>query len=108
MNKKEYEEIQKTLTEVNAALARNDLTEIQRRNFQKNQAELTGLLFSVWLPFSNVRRAIMLFLFLLGLRAFFSHDNSFYFYWLAVTLFSPRIIGTSMYMVGRFKAGFKK
>jgi hypothetical protein len=108
MNKIEYEEIKKTLAEVHATLARTDLTVKERQDFEHHAAALSGQLMSVWLPFSNVRRAIMLLLFLLGLRAFINYDGTCYFYWLLITLFSPRCVGEAMYRFGKIKGSFKK
>ena len=107
MNKSDYGEIKNTLAEVNAALASNDLTEELRKDFEQNQAALTGTLMSIWLPISNVRRAIMLVLFLIGLRAFVNHNDIYIVYWIVVVLFSPRIVGTLMYYIGRFKSGWR-
>lgn len=107
MNKQEYEEIQRTLAEVNIALARNDLTAKERQDFQHHASALSGQLMSLWIPFSKVRRAIMLLLFLLGLRAFINYDASCYFFWILITLFSPRIVGETIYRIGRIKGYFK-
>ncbi len=73
MNKEEYADLQKTLAEVNAALADENLSAELRAQLQASAAALSGQLLSVWLPMSNIRRVIMLMLFLLGLRAF---DNN--------------------------------
>ena len=108
MNKQDYEEIQKTLAEVNSALARTDLTAKERRDFEHHAAALSGQLLSVWLPMSNVRRAIMLILLLLGLRAFFNHDDTYIWYWIAIVFFSPKAVGLLTYGFGRFMGGFKK
>jgi len=108
MNKQKYEEVKRTLAEVTAALARNDLTEKERRDFEKHSAALSGQLLSVWLPMSNVRRAIMLILLLLGLRAFFNYDDTYIWYWIGIVFFSPKAVGLLTYGFGRFMGGFKK
>ena len=107
MNKLEYEEVKKTLAEVHATLARKDITEKERQDFEHHAAALSGQLMSVWIPFSNSRRAIMLLLFLLGLRAFFNYDGTCYFYWIVITLFSPRLVGEVMFRYGKIKGYFK-
>jgi hypothetical protein len=48
MNKKEYEELQKTLTEVNATLADETLTADLRLQLENSAAALSGQLLSVW------------------------------------------------------------
>ena len=96
MTKNEYAELQKTLTEVNAALADKNLT-----------AALSGQLMSIWLPISDIRRAIMLVLFLVGLRAFVNNNDIYIIYWIVTALFSPRIVGEVTYYFGRLMGSFK-
>jgi hypothetical protein len=102
MNKSEYEDVKNTLAEVNAELARNDLTDEQRKTLELHAAALAGVLLSIWLPMSNVRRAIMLVLFLIGLRAFVNHNDIYIVYWLLITSFSPRIMGELAASFGKF------
>jgi hypothetical protein len=64
MDKHKYEEIKQRLKKVNDALARNDLTMKQRKDFEENGSALSGALVSVWLLMSNLRHAIMLILLL--------------------------------------------
>ena len=108
MNKKEYEELKKTLAKVKVELARNDLTEKERLAFEHHQAALSGKLMSVWLPISNFRRAIMLIFLLLGLRAFINYDDAYIWYWIAIVFFSPKAIGILTYSFGRIMGRFKK
>lgn len=107
MNKKEYEELQKTLKEVNATLADETLTADLRLQLENSAAALSGQLLSVWFPMSNIRRAIMLALFLLGLRAFVNNNEIYMVYWIFTLLLSPRIVGSVAYGLGRFMSGFK-
>lgn len=103
MTKDEYAELQKTLAEVNAALADETLTADLRERLQISAAALSGQLLSIWLPMSNTRRAIMFVLFLLGLRAFVNNNDIYIIYFIATALFSPRIVGTVTYYIGRLK-----
>ncbi len=107
MTKKEYEELQKTLVEVNAALADENLSAELRVQLQSSAAALSGQLLSVWLPMSDIRRAIMLILFLLGLRAFANNNDMYIIFWIATASFSPRIVGETTYYFGRLMGGFK-
>lgn len=100
MNKNEQHELEKTLKDIAEALKRDDLTDEQREEFSKLQASLTGRLLSSWLPSCNVRRVIMLCLFLIGLRAFINYNNIFILYWLPIALFSPRIVGNLAFFMG--------
>ncbi len=107
MTKNEYAELQKTLTEVNAALADKNLTAELRTQLQESAAALSGQLMSIWLPISDIRRAIMLVLFLVGLRAFVNNNDIYIIYWIVTALFSPRIVGEVTYYFGRLMGSFK-
>lgn len=107
MTKNEYIELQKTLTEVNAALADKSLSPEIRTQLQESASALSGQLMSIWLPMSDGRRALMAVLFLVGLRAFVNNNEIYILYWIATALFSPRIVGETMYYFGRFMGSFK-
>jgi hypothetical protein len=107
MNKNEYAELQKTLAEVNAALSDEDLSDELRAQLEASAAALSGQILSIWLPMSDTRRAIMLVLFLIGLRAFANNNEIYVVYWIATALFSPRIVGEAAYYFGRLTRGFK-
>lgn len=103
MTKNEYSELQKTLAEVNVALADKTLSGELRAELQDLAAALSGQLCSLWLPMSNIRRVIMLVLFLLGLKAFGDNNDFYFVYWIATAFLSPRIVGEASYYFGRLK-----
>ena len=63
---------------------------------------------STWLPSSNARRAVMLVLFLIGIRACTNHNGVYVIYWGLVAVLSPRIMGTVKYLFERLGGLFKK
>ena len=107
MTKNEYTELQKTLSDVNAALADKNISPELKTQLQESAAALSGQLMSIWLPMSDLKRVFMVVLFLVGLRAFVNNSDIYIFYWIATALFSPRIVGESTYYFGRLIGSFK-
>ncbi len=106
MTRNEYEELQKTVAELEVVLASNDLEKHKREELTLLHARMCGALVSMWLPFSNIRRAIMFILFLIGLRAFMNHNNIFFLYWFIASLYSPRVMGALSFNFGRLMNKF--
>lgn len=102
MNKLEYEEIKRTLAEVNAALKIDDLTNEQRQQFQTLSLRLSGALSSVWFPVSFIRRFIMLILFAIGIFGVFSAYKILIVCLFICCSFSPRLMGEIAVLLGRF------
>lgn len=108
MNKLEYEEAKKILEEVKIALKDNSLTKEQREEFEKNSSALSGQLLSIWFPMSNLRRFIMLCLFVIGVFGVYSEDKTFMISFIFILFFSPRIMGEAAFLLGRIGSIFNK
>jgi len=63
---------------------------------------------SPWLPSSNILRAVMLLLFVIGVRAFTNHNGVYVIHWGLVALLSPRITGAVKYLFEKLAGIFKK
>lgn len=102
MNLEQQEDAKRLLTEVTAELKRGDLTPEQRADLERHAAALAGALLNPWLPLGLWRRAVMLLLLLLGLLWPFGGDPTWAVAWLVMLMFSPRVVGKTMFTLGRF------
>jgi hypothetical protein len=101
MTREEYEEAKRTLVDVQAALARPDLSDSDRQAMQIHAFKLAGLLMSPWIPFGAYRRFIMALLVLAGLVGFVNGQPWALVLWIVAAMFSPRIVGEVSYLRGR-------
>ena len=108
MNKLQYEEIKKTLKEIELILKDDSLTKEQREKFENDRAGLSGALLSIWFPMSNLRRFIMLCLFFIGVFGIYSEDKNFMISFIFIIFFSPRIMGEIAFLLGRISRIFIK
>lgn len=103
MDRQQYERAKSVLTQVRGELARHDLTAEQRAELEKHANALSGALMSPWLPVDWPRRLLMAAIFLLGLQQASVGNYQPFIWWLALPLFSPRIMGELAYFFGRLR-----
>lgn len=101
MNRDKYEEAKKASQEIDRLLKDGNLTADERQKFEGIHAQLSGVLLSPWLPFDWGRRAIMIFLFFIGLYGIIQGHSLLVLIWLLLPLFSPRIVGEVAYALGK-------
>jgi hypothetical protein len=102
MNLEQQEDAKRLLTEVTAELKRCDITPEQRADLERHAAALAGALLNPWLPLGLWRRAVMLLLLLLGFLWPFGGGPTWAVAWLVMLMFSPRVVGKTAFMLGRF------
>ena len=108
MNKLEYEEAKKILEEINIGLKDNSLTDELRKKLERDSIALSGQLLSIWFPMSNLRRFIILCLFVIGVFGVYSEDKTFMVSFIFILFFSPRIMGEAAFLLGRIVSIFNK
>jgi hypothetical protein len=107
MNRANYNEIKKLHEEFTQVLKKGHLSEEEKQHFEILQAQLSGQLLSIWLPFDWVRRSIMITLFLIGLYGLLKGATILLWTWLVLLFFSPRFVGEFCYFFGRVNRALK-
>ena len=102
INRQKHEELKKTSQEITALLKNNNLSPDERKYLESIQPGIAGALMSTWLPFGLAQRIVIIFLFSIGIYGLINSNFSLLLAWLFLPLFSPRIVGTSLYHFGRF------
>jgi hypothetical protein len=107
-NKRQQEEAKKVLAEVQYELDTQPLTAAQREELELHAARLAGAILSPWLPVSWGRRLIMLGIVLLGIQqAWWAGNYQPFLWWLLLPFFSPRIVATCAFYLGRVARYFR-
>ncbi|MEK7584817.1 MAG: hypothetical protein AAB490_06250 [Patescibacteria group bacterium] len=103
MDKKTDEKLKTTFNEVGRALKDKslNLSPEERQKLEQSKSALAGAMLSSWLPADGVRRAIMLVLLIIGLYGFIHGKLALLVFWLILLLFSPRIVGEVVMLLGR-------
>lgn len=102
INKQKHEELKKTSQEIIELLKKNNLSPDERRYLESVQPGIAGALMSTWIPFGLTQRIVIIFLFSIGIYGLINSNFSLLIAWLFLPLFSPRIVGTSLYHFGIF------
>lgn len=95
-----YEELRKTSHEISQLLKQDNLSPEERQKLETMRAQVSGALFSPWIPSGFGRRVIIAAIFFVGLYGLVQNNNAA-FLWLLLPFFSPRIVGTALYAIGR-------
>ena len=101
MEQTQYESAKKSLNEISAELKRTDLSEDERQRLKILQAQLSGSLLSVWIPFGVARRIVMALLILTGIYGLLTGNYILAAAFIFAALFSPRIIGETAFWLGK-------
>lgn len=107
MNYEQHEEAKRVLAEISAELERTDLTPEQRKQLEMHAAALAGGLSRPWLPFGWWRQTAMLILFLVGFLWPLGGSPIWVLAWLVMLNFSPRVVGETVFAIGRLSARIK-
>ena len=101
MNRAEYEEAKKVQGDISQLLKKGNISSDEQQHLQSVQAQLSGLLLSVWLPFGWGQRMAMFALLLIGLYGL--SEGSYYLLlaWVGMAIFSPRLVGEISFFLGR-------
>jgi hypothetical protein len=100
MDKQKYDEMKKYLDEINALLKEGGLSPEEINKFELIRSQLAGALLSPWLPIGWERKLIMFIILTAGAIGYLTGNHKILFIWLALPLFSPRIIGESLRIIG--------
>lgn len=100
MDKQKYEEMKIYLDKINALLKEDGLSIEERQKFELIRSQLAGALLHPWLPVGWERKLIMLIIMTAGVIGYFAVNPKMIFIWLALPLFSPRIMGESLRIIG--------
>lgn len=103
MDKKQYGEVKKVGDVVSKVLEVENLSAEDRENFETLRSQVAGYLFSPWLPVGVGRKAIMLALIVIGGYGLMIDKPLIALCWPMVPLFSPRIVGETLRMIGAMK-----
>jgi uncharacterized protein (DUF2062 family) len=106
INKQKHEELKKTSREITELLKSNTLSPDERKYLESVQPGIAGALMSTWIPFGLAQRIVMIFLFSIGIYGLINSNFSLLLAWLFLPLFSPKIVGASIYHFGRFFGNF--
>lgn len=99
--KEKYEEAKKASQEIARLLSEGNLTTEERLKFERLHTQLAGVLASPWLPVDWGRRAIMIFIFLIGLYGIIQGHPLLSVIWLMLLIFSPRVVGEVAVALGK-------
>src|SRR5579864_5235963 len=101
MNRKEYAATKAKLASINQALREGHLTAEERTKLEATSVALTSQLVSPWLPVSREGRVFVLLLALIGGYGVWEESIVLMMAWPSLLLFSPRLVGGSLYPGGR-------
>ena len=101
MNKGQRAELKQTLKQIHRALEVENLTLEERHHFELLAACLAGQLASVWFPVDWGRRTLMILIFLIGLYGLILGRHILMWAWVALPIFSPRLMGEVAHALGR-------
>lgn len=101
MDKEKYEEAKIYQKEIYRFLKEGNISPEERQKFEEIHAQLAGFLMSPWLPVDWGRRAIMICIFIIGLYGILQGYTLIALLWLLLPLFSPRIQGEVLQLIGR-------
>lgn len=107
MNREKYEELKQLHAELTNALSDVNLSDQQRYELELNLAAIAGQLCSIWLPVSIPRKIIMLSLITVGLIGIIEANYIYILFIFAAAFFSPRIVATTAFYIGKFSSAFK-
>ena len=102
MDKEKYEEAKIYQQELYRLLKEGNLSPEERQKLEEVHAQLAGFLMSPWLPVDWGRRGIMICIFFMGLYGIIKAYTLIALLWLLLPLFSPRIQGEVLSIIGRF------
>lgn len=100
MDSLKYEEMKIYLEKIHALLKEGNLSPEEKEKFELISAQLAGALCHPWLPVGWERKLIMSILLIVGAVGFLVGYSKLLFIWLALPLFSPRLIGETMRIIG--------
>jgi hypothetical protein len=103
MDSEQYRQIKKASEIVKNSLENDNLSAEERQKLEISQAQMSGYLFSPWLPVGTGRKAIMLALIIIGVYGLMIDKPLIALTWLMVPLFSPRLVGETLRFIGSLK-----
>lgn len=104
MNQNDTQLIKNQLEEVSQLLANPNLSYEERERLELYQTQLSGQLMSPWLPYGFVRKILMLVFVFLGVSGLFEGNAYFVLLLIFAVLFSPRVVGSLAYGLGKLSA----
>lgn len=103
MDKDQYIQIKKTSELVKNALENDNLSAEERQKLEISLAQMSGYLCSPWLPVGVGRKSIMVALLIIGFYGFLIGKPIIAVCWLLIPLFSPRLVGETLRLIGIIK-----
>ena len=82
------------------------LTPEERAELSATNAQLSGTLMSVWVPFGTARRMIMATLVAIGLYGIVERDWQLLLAWVGAAALSPRLVGEVVFAFGSLARDF--
>lgn len=107
MKKKQFDEMKKTFNRVNKFLKEERVKPEERLKLEEIKDRLAGSLLTTWLPLDWGRRAIMIVIGICGICGLMLGNALLSLSLFLLPFFSPRIVGESVYAIGRFLRAFK-
>jgi len=104
MDRDQYHQIKKTSDLVKKALQNDNLSVDERQRLEISQAQMSGYLCSTWLPVGIGRKSVMVALLIIGIYGVVIDKPIIAVCWLLVPLFSPRLVGEFLLMIGTIKS----
>ena len=103
MDSEQYRQIKKASELVKHSLEHDNLTAEERQQLEQSYAQMCGYLASPWLPIGIGRKAVILALLILGAYGFAIDKPLIALCWILIPLFSPRLVGEALLIIGKNK-----
>lgn len=107
MDRKQYDQIRSTADFIANSLKNDKLSTEERKELETTLNQMSGYLCSPWLPVGISRKVIMLALLLIGIYGITISQHMLAVCWLLIPLFSPRLMGEILRIVGKIKSTIK-
>ena len=103
MDINQYKEVKKVGAVVSKVLEDEKLSAEDRGKLETLHSQISGYFFRSWLPVGVGRKAIMLTLIIIGGYGLIIDKPLIAISWLIVPLFSPRLVGEILHLIGTMK-----
>lgn len=107
MDKEQYDQIKKASEVIAHSLKNDDLSTEEREKLETTLAQMSGYLCSPWLPVGIGRKIIMMVLLVIGIYGIIIDKQIIAVCWLLIPLFSPRLMGEALRIVGKIKGSMQ-
>lgn len=102
MDREQYEEAKRRLGEITSRLKYEQISAEERDRLEKEGARLARVMMSPWIPFSWGHRIGMMVIVAIGFWGLTQGQSFLALIWLALPLFSPRIVGEFLNLLTGF------